>query len=90
MIIMSTAWTAYAALQSARILERELVCTGRARVLFDAAREQQFFMQVLADEPGARRQMMEAHVRQDWSLTPQAWQAWWDALALRCRLLQNA
>jgi hypothetical protein len=46
-------------------------------------------MQVLSVEPSARAQMMEAHVRQDWSLTPQAWQAWWDALALRCRLLQQ-
>ncbi len=46
--------------------------------------------QVLSSAPGVREQMLAAHVRQDWSLPPQAWTSWWHALALRCKLLETS
>ena len=45
-------------------------------------------MQALADVPGVRQQIVEAPVKQDWKLTPQAWVSWWDGLAQRCSLTE--
>lgn len=46
-------------------------------------------LQALSKSPGARRQILEARIKQDWDLTPQAWNSWWHDLVVRCALLEQ-
>lgn len=45
--------------------------------------------QALSRSPEARRQILDARIKQDWDLTPQAWNSWWHDLALRCSLIEH-